>query len=186
VADQRKLYTFPTRIRASKEQPGSPFSLGFSSNGEKLMSGFFSGLIKVWDVSGGTNEVILRGHDTQVAGLALLPNGRTLVSAASDLRFWDLNSGQQLLRLQPRSTAYRSCAVSPGGRRLAVGAADGLITIWDLTSQEEVATFKGHESTIERIAFLPDGNTLISASLDEVRVWRAASFEEANLDPLKK
>ena len=74
----------------------------------------------------------------------------------------------------------------PDGRRLAIGAGDGLITIWDLASREEVATLRGHERTVDTLSFLSDGNTLVSVGLDQLRVWRAASFEEADREALKK
>jgi WD40 repeat protein len=51
-------------------------SLAFSGDGKKLMAGFYFGQVKVWDLSGRTREVTLRGHDWQVQGLALLPDGQ--------------------------------------------------------------------------------------------------------------
>jgi len=72
------------------------------------------------------------------------------------------------------------CSISPDGRRLAVGAVDGLITIWDLASRQEVATLKGHERRVIHVAFLSDGNTLVSVGQEQVRVWRAASLTEAD------
>jgi WD40 repeat protein len=73
-------------------------SLAFSSDGQKLMVGSDIGRVKVWDLAGRSQEVTLEGHMQQVRGLALLPDGRTLVSAARDIRFWDLNSGRRLFQ----------------------------------------------------------------------------------------
>ena len=62
------------------------------------------------------------------------------------------------------------------------GAADGFITVWDLASMEEVATLAGHKRPLLDIRFLPDGNNLVSVSVDEIRLWRAASVKEMDLD----
>jgi WD40 repeat protein len=122
-----------------------------------------------------------------VNDVALMSDGRTLVSSSLDVRFWDLSSQRELfLPLRPRPTPFSGCSISPDGRRLAVGGIDGLITIWDLASRQEVATLKADERRALAVAFLSDGNTLVSAGLGELRVWRAASFEEADREALKK
>ncbi len=161
-------------------------SLTFSAEGQKLMAGFYYGLVKVWDLQGRSSEVTFQGDGYQVRGLALLPDGRTVVSTSRDIRLWDLNSRQQICSFQPRPTLFHGASLSPDGRRLAIGAGDGLITIWDLASREEVATLRGHERTVDTLSFLSDGNTLVSVGLDQLRVWRAASFEEADREALKK
>jgi WD40 repeat protein/serine/threonine protein kinase len=179
----------PHSFSISDEDSAQPFdtvmSLAFSADGQKLMAGFFYGLVKVWDLSGRTAEVTLKGHDYQVRGLALLSDGRTLVSVSREVRFWDLNSRQQIASLRPRPTLFHGASLSPDGRRLAVGGGDGLITIWDLASQQEVATLRGHDQSLHSFSFLSDGNTLVSIGLDRLRVWRAASFEEADWKTLK-
>ena len=117
----------------------------------------------------------------KVRGLALFPDGRTLVSAAGDIRFWDLNSRRQISVFKPRTTGFYGCSVSPDGRRLAIGAGDRRITIWDRASAQEVATLQGHKGRVDDVSFLADGNTLVSVGVDQLRVWRAASFEEIAL-----
>jgi WD40 repeat protein len=178
VASKRKLHRFPFREDPSAEQSDIVMSLAFSRDGRTLMAGFYYGLVKVWDLAGTIKEVTLKGHEEQVRGLALLPDGRTLVSAAHDIRFWDVKSPRQLSVFKLRSTGFFGCSVSPDGRRLAIGAADRRITIWDLASGQEVATLEGHEQRVDDVSFLSDGNTLVSVGVDQLRVWRAPSFAE--------
>jgi hypothetical protein len=45
---------------------------------------------------------------------------------------------------------------------------------------QEVAKLKGHRSTVQTIRFLPDGNTLVSASRYELMRWRAAPLSETD------
>ena len=186
VARHEKLHSLSLRPEDSAQPFDIVMSLAFSADGQKLMAGFYYGLVKVWDLSGRSREMTLKGHDHQVRGLALLSDGRTLVSLSHEVRFWDLNSRQQISSFQPRPTLFRGASLSPAGRRLAIGAGDGLITIWDLASRQEVATLRGHEQPLDSVSFLSDGNTLVSVGLDQLRVWRAASFEEADREALKK
>ena len=172
VSSRTRLHNFPLRGEYAK-------SLAFSGDGQKLMAGCASGVVKVWDFGGQAKDVTLRGHNKEVYGLAVLPDGQTLIAVGSEIRFWDLNPQREL-------TADRTAARARTDCRLAVGAVDGLITIWDLASRQEVATLKGHERHVIDVAFLSDGNTLVSVGQEQVRVWRAASFEEADREALKK
>ncbi|MGB7249102.1 MAG: WD40 repeat domain-containing serine/threonine-protein kinase [Phormidesmis sp.] len=54
---------------------------------------------------------------------------------------------------------------------LAVGSEDKLLTLWDITTGECVATL-AHDWGVSEIAFSPDGKTLITAGHDEViSIW---------------
>jgi WD40 repeat protein len=159
---------------------GANMSLAFSPDGQKLMAGFFTGMIKVWNLSGSVPELALNGHDFQVVGLAVSPDGRTMVSAAEDIRLWNLSSPSTPVILTPRPAVFRCAAFSTDGRRMAAGANDGLITIWDMASKQEVATLTGHTRILLGLSFSPDGNTLVSVGMDELHVWRAASLPEAD------
>jgi WD40 repeat protein len=184
VARHEKLHSLSLRQEDSVQPFDTVMSLAFSAEGQKLMAGFYYGLVKVWDLSG-SSEVTFKGHDHQVRGLALLPDGRTLVSVSQEVRFWDLNLRQQISSFQPRPTLFHGASLSSDARRLAIGGGDGLITIWDLVSRQELATLRGHEQPLDSVSFLSDGNTLVSVGLDQLRVWRAASFEEADREALK-
>ena len=110
-----------------------------------------------------------------------MPDGQTLISAGPDIRFWDVQTRHEnALKLSPRVGEYHCLALSPDGRRLAAGAKDGRITLWDVTSHQEVATIEGHQESVMQLAFTPDGDHLVSVSKDQLRVWRAASQSEAD------
>lgn len=52
------------------------------------------------------------------------------------------------------------------------------ITIWDVASHQEVATLEGHQEEVTNLGFTPDGNYPVSASKDQLPVWRAATWAE--------
>ena len=163
----------------SEAKDGGVYSLCFSSDGQKLMAGWGSGKVNVWDLPHQAPLATFLGHDYQVNGSAFLPGNRTAISVAREIRFWDLGAHTNSI-LKPRPVLFRSAAISTDGRRLAVGANDGLITLYDLSSEQEVATLAGHTRPILALSFLPDGNTLVSIGVDQIRIWRAATLQEAD------
>jgi WD40 repeat protein len=162
-----------------------PISLKFSDDAKALLAGFWRGGVKLWELDGSGRSATFPGHPQQAGGVVLLPDGKTLVSVGRDIRFWDVPTRRETDKLTPRTAAYR-IALSPDGRRFATAANDGPISIWDVTSHEEVATLEGHQETVTQMAFTPDGDHLVSVSKDQLRVWRAPSWAEIKSKDYKK
>lgn len=150
----------------------------FSADGKRLIAGTWRGEVKLWHLDGPGEPVTFPRASGSVDGLALLPDGRTLISAGAGIHFWNVRTRHETDTINPRSSGFTSVALSPDGRRLAAGAGDGRITIWDLASHQEVATLEGHPESVMQLAFTPEGDHLVSASKDQLRVWRAASWAE--------
>ena len=156
-----------------------PVLLNLSADAKTLMAGFSQGQVKLWPLDGQSEASTFYRHSGWVRGLGLSADGQTLVSAGGTIRFWDVKTRHEnALRLNPRKGSFFGIALSHDGRRLAAGASDGRITIWDITSHQEVATLEGHKEWVAQLAFTPDGDHLVSASKDQLRVWTAASWTE--------
>ncbi|MDB9531826.1 serine/threonine protein kinase, partial [Nodularia spumigena CS-1038] len=69
-----------------------------------------------------------------------------------------------------------SVAISPDGRTLASGSGSNTIELWNLQTQQQIATFTGHSRTlggVSSVAFSPDGRTLASGSWDRtIKLWQ--------------
>src|SRR5205807_2496193 len=58
------------------------------------------------------------------------------------------------------------------GRRLATGSLEKVVRVWDLQADQEALTLRGHTDAVMGVAFSPDGEQIVSCSLDgTVRVW---------------
>ena len=55
-------------------------------------------------------------------------------------------------------------------------AAQNAIKLWDVATNKELATIKGHHQAVWSLSFSPDGKTLASASWDgTIKLWDVAA-----------
>ena len=114
--------------------------------------------------------------------LALSQDGALI--AASGLAVSESNAYSPQVRLWERATGANiamidqaaSVALSPDGMTLAYGSWTGLITLWDVKTQQVIVRLRGHTVWSNALAFSPDGRTLASGSYDTtVKLWDVAS-----------
>jgi tetratricopeptide (TPR) repeat protein len=74
--------------RAMEGHLGLPLlSLALTPDGRTLAGGGLDRLVRIWDVETGQLRAVLPGHSREVGALVFTPDGQTLVSAASPLKF---------------------------------------------------------------------------------------------------
>ena len=105
-------------------------------------------------------------------GVAFSPDGgRFAVASGIGVWFYDAATFRELALLPTAGGVY-SMSFSPDGVTFATGAADGTIQLWDLATQEIIATLSGHNFQVTSVSFSPDGSTLASGDWDEmVKLW---------------
>ena len=127
---------------------------------------------------GGTVTVkaamVLQGHKDSVAGVAVTPDGKKIVSGSIDntLKVWDLESGQCLATFEGHASGVWGVAVTPDGSKAVSGSTDMTLNVWDLESGQCLATLRGHPSSAPAVAVTPDGKRVVSGSSDKtLKVW---------------
>lgn len=120
------------------------------------------------------------GHDSWVKSIAVLPDGRGVVTAGYDGRLaWFDVAGEkpEMVRVvQAHEGWVRSVAVRPDGRLLASAGNDKSVRLWDATDGRNVGVLSGHDSHVYEVAWRPDGSALVSCDLKGVvKEWDASA-----------
>ncbi|HEX2573453.1 MAG TPA: protein kinase [Polyangia bacterium] len=154
----------------------------FTPDGRRLVSAGDDGMLRVWDLIGGTSRA-LTGHRGPVLGLLLLPDARHVASAGEDglLRLWDLETGAAQ-SLTGHNGPILALAASPDGRQVASAGQDQTVRLWQVP--EGTSRLLGrHEAPLRHLAFRPDGRELASAAEDgSLRLWTLADGSFRSLE----
>ena len=97
--------------------------------------------------------------------MALLASG----DSAGVVKLWDVADGRERASWQASrtGTAIVAMALSPNGTRLATaGVCDAVARLWDASSGRPCGTVAGTESSVNGLAFSPDGMLLAVARQD--------------------
>ncbi|CAE8591786.1 unnamed protein product, partial [Polarella glacialis] len=114
----------------------------FSPDGGLFCTSSWSGFIKLWSVPSCAPTLTIRGHEDRCNGIAWHPG-------------------------------VKGAAPFEGNTvRLASACADGRINLWSLNESQPINVLEGHEDRVNRVAFHPMGEHLVSTSHDmSWRLW---------------
>ena len=152
-------------------------SVAISPNGDKLETGSYDNVVRVYHFPDVSIERELTGHTDRIHSVVFSPDGQRLVSSSEDntLRIWNVATGQLLRTISSYAQGVRSVAFSPDGQLLAAGLSDQTVRIWHVSDGTLWHTLNGHTDWVRTVAFSPDGQLLASGSFDKTaRLWRVA------------
>jgi WD40 repeat protein/energy-coupling factor transporter ATP-binding protein EcfA2 len=138
-----------------------------------VVSGGYDGTVRVWRTGAGEPPTVLRGVQSTVLGVAVSADGRRAAALAEDrvIRVWDTGSGRLLLT-QPSDQDALGVALSPDGLLVSGSGPEGSVHLWRVDEPTRPTVLRGHQHSVRRTAFSPDGGRLVSASDDgTLRVW---------------
>lgn len=115
------------------DNTGAVFSLAFSPDGKRIVSGSLDDAVRLWDTD--TRQPIgqpMTGHTGWVTSVAFSPDGKRVASASLDstIRLWDADTRQLIGQPINDQSAVSSVAFSPDGKWIVSGDGSGTVRLW--------------------------------------------------------
>jgi eukaryotic-like serine/threonine-protein kinase len=170
------------------------YSVAFSPDGKRILTGSLDRTAKLWDAETGQEILSLEKHTGPVQSVAFSPDGKRILTASADrATVWNAETGQEILSLQGHTGLVFSVAFSPDGKRILTGRGDpnsdrpgeakvrdpGKTKLWDAETGKEVLFLEGHTQRVNSVAFSPDGERILTGSMDRTaKLWDAKTGKE--------
>jgi WD40 repeat protein/beta-lactamase regulating signal transducer with metallopeptidase domain len=165
---------------------GEVTAVAFTPAGDRLATGYASGVVRLWDVASGeeffrtsvgTGSVDVIAFHPNGAAAAVVLNGSPQpdgeVGPAHDVVFWDPRDGS--LRDAPRPLSHPGplTAAAFANGNVLTAAHDGNLYLWDPAAARVLRTIRGHSDAVRGVALAADGSAF-SAGDRAAKRWPLA------------
>lgn len=154
-------------------------ALAVSFDGSLLASVSDDKTVKVWDFPQPEVQEVINHPDEQTQSVCFSSDGRCLATSSQQkIYIRDTATGTLLLTI-PTQATINDVVFSPDCRFIAAAHRDNSISLWDVSSGQFIALFKGHKDQVFSLAFTPDARILASCSRDHsLKLWDVMGHSE--------
>ncbi len=155
-------------------------SLKIDKRGYQFISQREHNSLKVWHYNTQKSTLHLKydlgRYSGQLSAVTLSENGQFLASSEitdkrSYIKIWKLSTGQIYRTLFGHRQPIQALAIHLGNRSF-IASGSHKIKLWSLLTGESLLTLFGHKQPVSCLAISPDGQILISGSIDKtLRIW---------------
>lgn len=144
----------------------------FNGTGDRIVTASYDKTARIWDVSTGRENAVLKGHQGPVERAGFSPDGRRIITAARDgtARIWDVDTGAQLFVLQPVG-GYPTAVFDPSGERVLTAGEDSQASLWDARTATKLLSVNTFADSLD--SFSPDGRSFATSRGRRVLLWNA-------------
>ena len=130
--------------------------------------------VRIWDLVKGRQLVVMEGPIGHCYVLAVSADGKMIACVGGGrVHLYDAENRRPLNAIEPNARIICGVAFSPDGKLLAIGSQDKEVVVWDIQRNKERARLNGHNFAVGQMAFLPEGDTLITSSHDSsLKLWK--------------
>jgi WD40 repeat protein len=177
-------------LKTPSEEWDSIAGAEFSPDGQTVLTFSYDRehrTVRIWDAVLGTERMNLRGHEGELRWAAFSPDGRHVVTTATDrtVRIWSAGSGTVYDPLLRNWHNLASAALTPDDRRLVVSpypfsnSNHAEAEVWDVGADQPRAVLRGHAEDIRLTSTDAGGGRVLTFGQDgTARVWEAATGKE--------
>ena len=156
------------------------YGIAFSHDGRRIVSGFFDGTIRVWDVE--TGYLILgpltQAGDGYFTSVTFSPDGTQIASGSNsgEVTIWDAHTGKTYAGALKGQTKWVYFVVfSPDGK-LVASSSGAKVVVWETLSGRKILDQAG---SYVCPTFSPDGKRLLWKRGRSITVWDVRAARDA-------
>ena len=160
---------------------GVVFSVAWSPDGQRIVTGSDDMTAKVWDAETGRELSTLTGHDGGVLSVSCSPDGQRVVTGSEDqtAKVWDAQTERELSTLTGHDGWVMSVSWSPDGKQILTGSIDFTVKVWDAQTGKEVFDLIGHSNVIHSVAWSLSGQRILTGDMSNIaKAWDAQTGQE--------
>lgn len=151
------------------------FSLSWTPEGRRLITGSSSGEFTLWGGLAFNFETVLQAHESAVRTMEWSHNDTWLLSAdhSGCVKYWQSNMNN-VKTLQAHTEPVRGVGFSPTDNKFASCSDDGTVKIWDFYRCHEERVLRGHGADVKCLGWHPTKGLLVSGSKDSqqpLKLW---------------
>ncbi len=153
----------------------------FTPDGRRVVTSSLDHTARVWDTETGAELITYRDHGHAVGLFGDHTSGHLIATNDMDgyfVRVWDVRTGRTVSVTDRHAHTICWGNLSPKGDLLLVVEAypTNDIRVWNVADGSLAAVLHGHANQPMHCEFSPDGERIVSSSLDQTaRVWEARS-----------
>lgn len=151
-----------------KGHTNAVMEIHWSRDSNQIFSCSADKTVGIFDVKTGTRSRRWRGHTGIVNSCQVARRGAELVVSGSDdctVKIWDSRAKEAVNTFESEYQVTSVCFSDAGDMIYSAGL-DNDIKVWDVRKNQLAYTMKGHMDTVSGMSLSPDGNNLLTNSMD--------------------